>query len=380
VKQFDRIAEVQSDKANVEITSRYDGIVRRLHYGVGETARVGAPLVDIEVESDAPSGGKVVSEKEVEIEENILEQAAEEFRDDVIDSTINSTIDSQAALPFVKALPSVRKRAQELGISLSLIRATGKQGQITMDDLQSALKSTAQKTASSMTGLTKVVPLNVFQKAMVRSMTESIRIPHFGFNDEISIDRLLRIRAELNSARLEVKLTPLPFIVKALSMTLLEFPQLNAHFDAAGGQLILHTQHNIGMAVDTGHGLAVPVIKNVASKTVYQIAADIARLTELARTNKLPPSDLQGATLTVSNIGTIGGTTASPIIPHPQLVIVALGRALRQPRYDTNGGITPVTLMPVSWAADHRVVDGATIARFSQSWKQLIESPSRLLM
>jgi 2-oxoisovalerate dehydrogenase E2 component (dihydrolipoyl transacylase) len=163
-------------------------------------------------------------------------------------------------------------------------------------------------------------------------------------------------------------------------MALQEFPQLNAHFNAEKAQLKFFSDHNIGVAVDTGHGLAVPVLKRVQNMSVSQISAEINRLTTAARANKLPPADLTGATMTISNIGTIGGTTASPIIPHPQLAIVALGRAQRLPRFDVQGQVVPQSIMPISWSADHRVVDGATIARFSQRWKHFIENPSLLLI
>lgn len=368
MKQFEKIAEVQSDKANVEITSRYDGVIKKLHYGVGEVARVGAPLVDIEVEgeeAEAASHGVTATNTGEQ-----LVQAAEEYRDEVVTTSVSNDPVS------VKALPSVRKKAKELGINLASVTASGKQGQVTMEDLLSTSKAPSKSPNSS----TVTVPLNVFQKAMVRSMTESIKIPHFGFHDEIAIDRLQSVRSELNMARADKdKLTPLPFIIKAMSMALNDYPQLNAHFNSEKGHLTLYPEHNIGVAVDTGHGLAVPVIKNVAAKTVTQIAKELNRLTELSRANKLSQADLSGATLTISNIGTIGGTTASPIIPHPQLAIVALGRAQKAPRFDALGKVVPVSLMPVSWSADHRVVDGATIARFSQRWRQLLENPSLLL-
>lgn len=379
VRQFDKIAEVQSDKATVDITSRFDGTIRKLHYGPGGLARVGAPLVDIEVEGEDATGSGGAAEHGVaaQIEAAPL-QLAEEHRDS----------DTAAALALarlepppaddrhVKALPSVRKLAKELGISLAAVRPTGRQGQVTVEDL----RGHAAAPAPPGTAAARTVPLTMFQKAMVRAMTESIRIPHFGFHDEIRMDRLLATRSELGTPGAGPKLTPLHFLIKALSRALLEFPQLNGHFDAAGERLTLLAAHNIGVAIDTGHGLAVPVLKDVQRLSVAQIAQELHRLADLARLNRLPPGDLAGATITISNIGTIGGTTASPIIPSPQLAIVALGKAQRVPRFDDAGRVLPVTLMPVSWAADHRVVDGATIARFSQRWKQLIEAPAALLL
>lgn len=358
VKQFDKIAEVQSDKATVEITSRYDGIIKRLHYDIGSTAKVGDPLVDIEVE------GQEGSEEEASI------QVAEEHRDNEVHPNIQHREEGRSS--DVKALPSVRRRAKELGVDLRTIqRPSGSRGQITMEDL---------KPTTNQVNSYRVTPLNVFQKAMVKSMTESIKIPHFGYHDEIQLDRLLEVRAELNSAQPKAKLTPLHFIIKALSEALKEFPQLNGHFVNDGKELRLWESHNISLAIDTGHGLAVPVIKGVERLSVQEIGHELHRLTDMARQNRLTKADLEGGTITISNIGTIGGTTASPVIPHPQLAIVALGRAQKLPRFNAADQVVPVTLLPVSWAADHRVVDGATIARFSQRWKEIIQSPSLLLI
>lgn len=368
MKQFDKIAEVQSDKANVEITSRFDGVIKKLHYDVGSTAKVGSALVDIDVEGEAVDN--VASEDPL--------QLSEELRDDIITSTSEvheSSKDITHGSADFKALPSVRRRAKEMGIDLSQIKPTGKFNQITLADLEGH-GSTKNPTENS----SRIVPLSMFQKAMIKSMNESIKIPHFGFNDEIAMDRLMTVRAELNLNSATVKLTPLPFLVRALSMALAEFPQLNGNFNPTTNELTLFSHHNIGVAVDTPHGLAVPVIKDVARKSVYDVAKELNSLTELARSNKLPSSDIKGATMSISNIGTIGGTTASPIIPFPQLAIVALGRTHRVPRFDANGVVTGVSLMPISWSADHRVVDGATIAKFSQRWKQLVESPSKLLV
>lgn len=212
-------------------------------------------------------------------------------------------------------------------------------------------------------------------------MTQSMSIPHFGYSDEMAMDRLLQLRSELvqHFQSLGIKLTPLPLLIKSLSMALKEFPTMNAWYQG-GDSITVNPFHNIGVAIDTPHGLSVPVVKNVQSKSLEAVARELTVLTEKARQNRLAPQDYSDATITLSNIGTIGGTTASPIIPYPTLAIVALGRTQRLPRFDQEGKVVGVNLMPVSWAADHRVVDGATIARFNQHWKAILQSPSTILL
>ncbi len=359
VKQFDRIAEVQSDKATVEITSRFDGTISKLHYKAGEDANVGSPLVDIEVLGEEKEKH---DNKEINTSSDATETIEGNAKVNAISNIVSQDSNVNLNAGTYKVLPSVRKRAKELGVDLSKVTPTGRFGQITLEDLNVPMAGT--------------IPLTPFQKAMTKAMNLSLSIPHFGYHDEIAMDRLMRVREELQE---KTKLTLLPFILKALSLALQDFPQLNCHFDSENEKVIQYTDHNIGVAIDTDHGLAVPVIHGVQNMSVFQVASELTRLTQLARANKLPPASLKGASITVSNIGTIGGTTASPIIPHPQVAIVALGRAQCVPRFVNDGSIQAVTLMPVSWSADHRIIDGATIARFSQRWKQIIESPSLIL-
>lgn len=375
VKQFDRIAEVQSDKAAVEITSRYDGVIKRLHYAKGQSAKVGAPLVDIEIEGEGEFSADPVKENDKEI------QFGEELRDNAIDAPVilpsaNSNTAISCSNNKVKVLPSVRRIARERGIDLTSIKGTGSRGQITLSDIDSSKVKSA-----ILSNNPTVVPLTAFQKAMVKSMTQSMTIPHFGYSDEMPMDRLLQLRSELleHFKKKGLKLTPLPLLIKSLSLALREFPSLNAWY-SGGDSVTIHAAHNIGVAIDTPHGLSVPVLKNVQAKSLEEITRELAMLTEKARQNRLASADYSQATITLSNIGSIGGTTASPIIPAPTVAIAALGRTQRLPRFDSDGKVIGASLMPVSWAADHRVVDGATIARFNQHWKAILQSPSAILL
>jgi 2-oxoisovalerate dehydrogenase E2 component (dihydrolipoyl transacylase) len=215
-------------------------------------------------------------------------------------------------------------------------------------------------------------------------------VPHFGYCDEVSMDQLVEARAALKGLAESkgLKFSFLPFIVKATSLALSEFPSLNAHShpDPAGpagsvSEVTWKGNHNIGLAMDTPRGLIVPNIKSVQERSLLDIASELGRLQSLAAAGKLGEADLSDGTFTLSNIGAIGGTYASPVLFMPQVAIGALGKIQRVPKFSgpKSDIVVPAQIMTVSWAADHRVVDGATMARFSNAWKGYLESPLQML-
>jgi 2-oxoisovalerate dehydrogenase E2 component (dihydrolipoyl transacylase) len=232
--------------------------------------------------------------------------------------------------------------------------------------------------------------LSMVQKAMFKSMTQSLNIPQLGYKDDIEIDATTKYRAALNKHIVTHpdrypfnKMTYLPIFVKCLSIALTHYPLMNAKLVGEGSdvnsiKINYRSSHNIGIAMDTPQGLIVPNIKDVQDKTIFEIASEIHRLSELGKNNAIPMSDLKGGTITLSNIGTIGGTYANPVIVSSELAIVALGRMQKLPRFDAQENIVAKQIMPVSWSADHRIIDGATIARFGNYWKNLIENPALL--
>ena len=217
---------------------------------------------------------------------------------------------------------------------------------------------------------------------MVQSMTESLKIPSFGAADEINLNELVRVRAMLKPVveKRGAKLSYMPFFIKAASFALKEYPVVNSTLNSDVTELTYKGAHNIGVAMDTAQGLVVPNIKNVEQKTIFEISQELAGLQERGMTNTLTPSDLQGGTFTLSNIGSIGGTYVSPIIMPPQVAIGALGKVVKIPKYDANGEIESQNILYISWTADHRVIDGATMVRFSNVWKSYLETPSKMLL
>jgi len=220
------------------------------------------------------------------------------------------------------------------------------------------------------------------QRIMVKTMNAAAAVPTFGYCDEIVMDNLVALRKQIKpiAEAKGVKVSYFHFMLKAASMALLQFPQLNAHVNPDCTAVTIKGSHNIGLAMDTPRGLLVPNIKNVQDLSVFDIASELARLQKLGAAGKLGQADLTGGTFTLSNIGTIGGTYASPILVLPEVTIGALGKFMTVPRFDDNMQVYPSTIMNVSWSADHRVLDGATVARFSNLWKQYLENPNTMLM
>ncbi|KAJ3208638.1 hypothetical protein HDU82_002172 [Entophlyctis luteolus] len=395
VEQFTKICEVQSDKASVEITSRYDGVIQKLHYKIGDVAKVGSPLVDILVQDTIESPVALVKDAVIDVANNSV-------------ATPNNTHQRE-----ILAIPAVRALAKNKGIDLSLISGTGKGGRITREDVlkhsegpKQVLKDTSDTndTNTNIPSLPQlflpsqdsIQPLTAVQKAMFKTMTKSLSIPHFGYSDEICIDAASQLRDSINGFLIVSsfkgirKISYMPIFIKALSLALNEFPILNSKImipdgavDGSNAKLLYRAEHNIGVAMDTPFGLIVPNIKDVQNKSILDIAVELDRL-KTASAKGFSNEDLSGGTITLSNIGTIGGTFLHPVIVPNEVCIGAMGRMQRLPRFETvkksdgttNDIVVAQSIVPVSWNADHRVIDGATMARFVQKWKLLLESPA----
>lgn len=247
--------------------------------------------------------------------------------------------------------------------------------------------------ASIPRGEDKVIPLSMIQKAMFKQMTKSLSIPHFGFADEIVLDNATAFRSALNAHVAKTpekynfkKVSYMPIFIKALSIALEDYPILNACVidgeEASSAKLKYRASHNIGVAMDTPNGLLVPNIKNVQNLSVLEIASELARLQEAGKKNALSMADLKDGTVSLSNVGMIGGTYLNPVVVTSEVAIAAVGKMQRLPRFkmvEENGKmverVVAQSIVNVSWSADHRVIDGATVARFSEAWKSVVENP-----
>lgn len=276
-----------------------------------------------------------------------------------------------------------------LNVNILDVTGTGKDGRVLKEDVQ---KFVAQRdsappspaAAPSAEQSETPVRLTPFQSQMFKTMTKSLSIPHFLYADELKVNDITTMRRKLaNDPKDPRKITFLSFVIKAVSMALNDYPILNAKVDMANPDkpsLIMRSKHNIGVAMDTPSGLIVPNIKDVASRSIMDIASEISRLSELGKNGKLTPADLSGGTITVSNIGNIGGTYVAPVIVPNEVAILGVGRSRAVPAFDDAGQVTKSEVANFSWSADHRIVDGATMARMGGRVRQFIESPELMLM
>lgn len=217
---------------------------------------------------------------------------------------------------------------------------------------------------------------------MFKSMTESLKIPHFSYSEEVDMTKLVSVREEvkIEAQARGIKITYMPFFIKAASVALHKYPILNSSLDVENESIIYKPYHNISIAIHTPMGLVVPNIKNVHEKSILELSTDLADLQQRGVKGVLGPADFSDGTFTLSNIGVIGGTYTHPVIVAPQVCIGAIGKINALPRFDANGAITKALIMNVSFSADHRIIDGVTMSSFVNLWKQYLENPNLFLL
>ena len=362
------------------------------------------PLYDIDVQSDikpedeailAPPAEQAGSSSTPQQPQKAAEQSQRQQKDAVSSQNgkASATNNKHAAL----ATPAVRGLLKELKVDITDVTGTGKDGRVMKEDVhnfvaarktESGPKDQSPEVRHQLTSdqaqVERTLPLTPVQSQMFKTMTRSLSIPHFLYADEIDITALSTLRGRLNAqATNGQKLSYLHFIIKAVSLALEEFPLLNARVEAMNGdqvpKLIMREKHNVGIAMDTPQGLLVPNIKNVSSRSILDIATECSRLQALARDGKLSATDLTGGTITVSNIGSIGGTYVAPVLVSNEVAILGVGKARTIPAFDEQDSIIKKKTMNFSWSADHRVVDGATMARMAERVRAFTEEPGFMM-
>lgn len=378
------VVEVMTDKALVEIPAKYNGVVTKLYYAQGDIAKVHAPLYALAAESAAQEPSNNATDSASKVDAVVVKSAND-----------NPTI-KHNDVPIVQgkalASPAVRRLAREKNIDIASVLGSGKKGRVLKEDIskhlsgQSDVIATASQKPSNdvmqSIGGSRVEPIRGIKAAMAKQMSQSVfTIPHFSVSEEINVDQLIAVRAQLKGdfEAKGVKLSFMPFFIKAMSMALKSFPIINSQVNDDCTELTYFDDHNIGLAVDSKIGLLVPNIKRVQSLSLFEVAQETNRLIDLAREGRLGASDLKGGTISISNIGVLGGTTATPVINKPESAIVALGKMQRLPRFDDNDNVVAVNIMHVSWSGDHRIIDGATMVKFNNLWKSYIENPMSML-
>ncbi|KAF7853367.1 hypothetical protein EAF04_010661 [Stromatinia cepivora] len=408
VEEWDKLCEVQSDKASVEITSRFSGVIKKLHYEAGDMAQVGKPLLDIDIQGEIEQEDPDVIEglsAGKDSKAQSLDKSPKEYKVNVPGAS-QSAAETQSFPPAPKgkhaalATPAVRHLTKELDVNILDVTGTGKDGRVLKEDVHQFARQrdsaplTTQELFVEANGEPQkeyTTTLTPVQQQMFKVMTKSLAIPQFLYTDEIDFTRLSQVRDRINKQLASspingvAKLSYLPFIVKAVSLTLNHYPILNARVDIDPTTqkpiLTMRPQHNIGIAMDTPAGLLVPVLKHAQStSSLLSITQSLTSLQSLATTSTLTSSHLSGGTITISNIGNIGGTYLSPVIVESQLAILGIGKLRTIPAFDAHGNVVRKQVINFSWSADHRVIDGATMARAAEMVRGYVEDPETMLL
>ncbi len=400
VKMEDPLISLESDKATIEVPSPFDGVIKEVGVKVGDKVSEDSLILTMEVSAASkvaiapriPAAAPVVAAPEstpIRISQSPRQPPP----------TIPAPMD-EAAFAKAHAGPSVRRFARELGVNLGLVKGSGPKQRILKEDVQSYVKTALAKPRGGDSeglnllpwpqvnfakfGPVELKPLSRIQKMAGANLHRNwVMIPHVTQFDEADITDLEALRKQSNetAGKNGVKITLLAFLMQAAIAALKKFPEFNASLDSSsdGMNLVIKNYYHLGFAADTPHGLMVPVIRDVEQKGVVAIAGELGHLSALAREGRLKPAEMQGASFTISSLGGIGGTAFTPIINAPEVAILGISRASMKPVY-RDGQFIPRLMLPLSLSYDHRVIDGASAARFTTYLAEVLADTQRVLL
>ncbi|WP_296746236.1 2-oxo acid dehydrogenase subunit E2, partial [Vagococcus sp.] len=392
INEDDTMLEVQNDKSVEEIPSPVTGKVLKVVVAEGTVANVGDVLVEI----DAPGHNNAAPVAPATTAAPVAEAKA-----------AASTTPTGAPSKRVLAMPSVRQHAREKGVDITLVTPTGKGGRVVKSDIDNfggapvvaAVETTTEAATSTAKPIAaaKAAPapfvgapeaevrekMTPTRKAIAKAMVNSKHTaPHVTLHDDVEVSALWDHRKKFKdvAATRNTKLTFLPYVVKALTATMKEFPIMNASIDDTTDEVVYKNYFNIGIATDTDHGLYVPNVKDANTKSMFDIADEINAKAALAIEGKLTAADMRGGTVTISNIGSVGGGWFTPVINYPEVAILGVGTITQQPVVNSDGELAVGRMMKLSLSFDHRIVDGATAQKAMNNIKRLLANPELLLM
>jgi len=425
IEEGDSIAEIQNDKSVEELASPVDGTIKKFLVEPGTVASVGDPIVEIDTDGDegdseaseeaseekteekteATSSKSEVSSEQAKAGEGKKDPAQSEAK--VSDDVVKTSDPNKRVL----AMPSVRQYAREKDVDISLVEATGKAGRTTREDIDNFLQgggeTAAEETATEETTVsetkattsavsTDVKPfksgrsdeetrekMSTTRKAISKAMVNStLTIPSVSLFDEVDVTKLMAHRTKFKAiaAEQDVKLTFLPYVVKAIIAVMKKFPELNSSIDDTTDEVVYKNYFNIGIAADTEQGLYVPVVSDADKKSMFDVASEISELGAKAHEGKLKSSDMADGSISISNIGSVGGGWFTPIINHPEVAILGVGRIAKKAIVNDEGDVVAAPMLALSLVFDHRVIDGATGQKAMNELKRLLADPELLLM
>jgi len=403
VKYDQPLCEIMTDKATVEIPSAFQGKVAELHVKEGIVVHVGQLMLSFEgagattgqasSATQSPSNGVgATAAAPAPATHSSAAQASSSSVQNVQSGSPGGVAVSAAEISIdsrVLAAPSTRRLAREMGVNLKEVQGSGPHGRVMKDDVLSFRPASGIPLGSARSSLVAAeerVPFRGLRKKISEKMRLSKdRAAHFTYVEEADATALVQLRNQAKeiAAKQGVKLTYLPFVMKAMVAALRQYPILNSSLDEDKGELVYKHYYNIGLSVQTDDGLTAPVVKDVANKSVIEIAKDIQSLVEKARAKRLSIEDLQGGSITLTNAGSIGGLFATPVINYPEVAILGFNKIFRKPVVKVVDGKEQVVIRDWTYfsiSLDHRVVDGAIGAEFMKLMIQYIENPSLLLL
>lgn len=409
INEDDVLVEIQNDKAVVEIPSPVDGIVSKIHIEEGEVTTVGTTIVTIDDGSEDSGSEEKPEEKVEKTSEKPTDDAAKPADEKQASEDSPNKENKQTERPaadndkIVIAMPSVRKFARENDVNIKEVTGTGKNGRILKSDIENfgsesaesvqteelveeksvASETNEQTTVTQQTGeLETREKMSGMRKAIAKAMVNSKHTsPHVTHIDEVEVDALWAHRKKFKeiAAEQDVKLTFLPYVVKALVSALKKYPELNTSIDNETFEVIQKHYYNVGIAADTEKGLVVPVVKDANKLSMFEISDEINKLATKARDGKLSSEEMKGGSVTISNLGSAGGKWFTPVINQPEVAILGIGRIEEQPIVK-DGEIVAARVLALSLSYDHRQIDGATAQNALNHIKRLLNNPDLLLM
>lgn len=395
VAEGDSIVVLESDKASMEVPAPSAGIVHAVHVKEGDQLAQGSVLIELQVE--AAGQGAVAqqhSAQQATTPAPVTEKAGAVKPLQDLPKAADAAVAERQAGGDVHAGPAVRKLARELGVDLSRVDGSGPKGRVLKDDVQAFIKAALKSGGGagavptvpaidfSQFGAIDQQPLSKLHKLTAKNMARSwLNVPHVTHFDDADITELEDFRASLkpDMEKRGVKLSPLPFIVKACAVALQMNPDFNASLLPDGEQIVYKQFYHIGLAVDTAAGLMVPVLRDVNKKSIWEIAEEMTVLSTKARERKLSPADMQGACFTISSLGNIGGLGFTPIVNTPEVGILGVSRTTIKPVF-IDGEFVPRKMLPLSLSYDHRAVNGVHAGRFMTDLCQLMADIRRQLL
>jgi len=378
LSQDEPVVIVMTDKATVELPAPYPGVLQKIYYHPGEIAIKDKPLYDIKI-----SDGVNISK----IHQNVADNSCTAIKH--IEKPLPQQCNKSKHEYGHQALatPATRKLAHQMGVDINTIHGSGPEGRVTVHDLQAysiPKVISANKTVFESDSIDDIIePIIGIPKIMSEHMMFSKQnIAHFSYFETIDTSRLIKMRThfKLEAAKEVLKVTFMPFFIRALSLAMLKFPKFNSRLDLDNSRLIIHKHQHIGIAIASDAGLIVPVLKNTQEMSLHEIIRAYESLKIRAAEKKLTPSEMKGSTITLSNFGVFGGNGkwATPIINYPEVAILALSRIQQEP-FVKHGQIIVREALNLSWSFNHQVIDGEMASKFSHYYGYLLENPSQLL-